>query len=91
MLNQIPRFFRARTRTKVGMRQSYGVTTLGKTKAEEFSLSGPPWKVLAYLAEDGPSSVNEIERETGMSTEKVTLILKSLLNNGYVQTVTQTE
>ena len=91
MMRNIPRLFGARPRAKVGMKQSYGVTTLGKEKAEKFSLSGPPWKVLAYLAEDGPSSVGEIEREVRMSADKVKLILGSLINNGYVQTVTQTE
>ena len=91
MMRNIPRWFGARTRTKVGVRQSYGVTTLGKQKAEEFALSGPRWKVLAYLAEDGPSSVNEVEREVSMNNEKVKLILKNLLDNGYIQTVTQTD
>lgn len=91
MMRNIPRLFGARPRAKVGMKQSYGVTTLGKEKAEKFELSGPRWKVLAYLAEDGPSSVSEVEREVGLSNEKVKLILKNLIDNGYVQTVTQTE
>lgn len=91
MLRNIPGFFGVRPRVKVGMKQSYGVTPLGKEKAEKFSLSGPPWKVLAYLAEDGPSSVTEIEKEVGMSTDKTRLILKSLIDNGYVQRVTQEE
>lgn len=89
MFRSIPRLFGARTRTKVGMRQSYGVTALGKQKAEDQALSGPSWKVLAYLAEDGPSSMTEVEKEVGMNTDKTRLILRGLINNGYVQSVTQ--
>lgn len=86
-LRDIPGFFGARRRVKVGVRQSYGVTSLGKQKAEEFSLSGPRWQVLAYLAESGPSSVGEITRECSLSDDKAKLILKGLIDNGYVQGV----
>ena len=86
-ISDIPAFFGARRKIKVGVRQSYGVTSLGKQKAEEFSLSGPRWQVLAYLAESGPSSVAEITKDVGLSDEKVKLILQGLLQNGYVQSV----
>ena len=91
MLRDVQRFFRTGARVRVGKRQSYNVTALGKQKAEEQALTGPAWKVLAYVAEDGPSSVNEIEKEVGMENEKVRMVLRSLISNGYVQAVTQTE
>jgi len=90
-LGSIPRFLGIKSRARVGKHQSYGVTTLGKQKAEEFALSGPRWKVLAHLAEDGPSSMSEIMRETNLSDEKVKLILKGLMDDGYVIPVSQGE
>lgn len=85
----IPRTFGIRRRVKVSLRASYGVTALGKQKAEEFALSGPRWEVLAYLAEEGPSSISEIEKQVGMSGDKVKLILRQLISSSYVQRVTQ--
>jgi len=84
-LSNIPHFLGIKTKAKVGKHQSYGVTALGKEKAEQFALSGPRLKVLAHLAEEGPSSVGEVERECSMSNEKTTLILRGLINDGYVQ------
>lgn len=71
----------------VGTKASYQVTALGKQKAEEFSLSGPRWQVLAYLAEQGPATVSEIVSHVGMSDEKVKFIVRDLIQNGYVTTV----
>ena len=88
-LSSIPRFLGLQGRARVGKHQSYGVTTLGKQKAEEFAMSGPRWKVLAHLAEDGPSSMSEIMRETNLSDEKVKLILRGLIADGYVISVSQ--
>lgn len=88
-LSDIPRFFGARGRAKVGAHHSYGVTQLGKQKAEEFALSGPRFDVLAHLAEHSPCSVSEIEKECHMSKDKVESILRSLMNDGYVQPVSQ--
>lgn len=82
----IPRFFGAR-KVRVGHRQSYNVTALGKRKAEEFSLSGPRLQVLQHLSEDGPSGVPEVSRETNLTDEKVKLILQGLISDGYVQPV----
>ena len=85
----IPRFLGIKSRARVGKHQSYGVTTLGKEKAENFDLSGPRWKVLAHLAEEGPSSMSEIMHETNLSDEKVKLILRGLIADGYVISVSQ--
>ena len=44
---------------------------------------------MAYLAEQGPASVSEVVKETNLGEEKVKLILRGLMQNGYVQAVTQ--
>lgn len=72
---------------QVGLNQTYGLTTLGKTKAEEFALHGPKWEVLATLNENGPSSVSEIADETNMNATKVKGILRDLKASGYIQVV----
>jgi len=76
---------------KVQSHNTYGLTALGKTKAEEFSLHGPKWEVLACLDENGPSSVTEIAEEVKSSPEKVKMILKGLIRSGYIRTVSQEE
>ena len=76
-------------RAKVGQHQSYGVTPLGKQKAEEFALSGPRLSVLQHIAENAPCSVNEIVRECNMNDEKVKHVLRSLMSEGYVQPMAQ--
>lgn len=78
-----------RRRARVGAHQSYGVTPLGKQKAEEFALSGPRLKVLQHISENAPCSVTEVEKECGMNNEKVMVILRTLMNDGYVQPVAQ--
>ena len=88
---ELGNFLGVHRKAKVGAHQSYGVTALGKEKAEKFALEGPPWKVLAYIAEDGPSSVLEIVRKTDMNDEKVKTILRGLIRNGYVVTVSQND
>ena len=82
---KLTQFFKKRQ--PIGVHHTYGLTTLGKTKAEEFSLSGPKWEVLACLSENGPSSVTEISAEVNTSTEKVKAMLKGLIRNGYIRRV----
>ena len=76
---------------KAGSHSVFGVTPLGKTKAEEYSLSGPKWEVLSVLNENGPSSVSEIANEVKASPEKVKAILRALMNTGYVRKVSSEE
>ena len=83
---KLSQFFRKKA--TVGVHHSYGLTALGKTKAEEFSLSGPKWEVLAVLNENGPSSVSEIAEESKSSTDKIKAILRMLIRSGYVRRVT---
>ena len=88
-MTQFTQFFKRKE--PVGIHHTYGLTVLGKTKAEEFSLSGPKWEVLAVLNENGPSSVSEIAEEAKTSTDKVKAILKMLLRSGYVRRVSGEE
>lgn len=84
----IPKFFGARRKVRVGTRQSYNVTQIGKVKAEEFALSGPRLTVLQHLSEDGPCSITEVSKECNLSDDKTKLILRGLMADGYVQPVT---
>jgi len=86
---RLSQFFKKKT--TVGTHHTYGVTPLGATKADEFSLSGPKWEVLACMRENGPSSVSEIATEIGISTDKVKAILKGLISSGYVKRVSAEE
>lgn len=80
-------FFKAKS--QVGLHSTYGLTPLGKTKAEEFSLHGPKWEVLASLNENGPSSVSEISEQVKAGPEKTKSILRGLVKSGYVRKVAQ--
>lgn len=86
---KLSQFFKKKT--TVGTHHTYGLTTLGKTKAEEFSLSGPKWEVLACLSENGPSSITEISTEINTSPDKVKAMLKGLIRNGYIRQVSAEE
>lgn len=76
-------------KVRIGTRCSYGLTELGKTKAETFSLEGPTWNVLAYLDENGPSAINEIVEGVHASPDKTKAILKKLIASGYVMVIGQ--
>lgn len=83
---KLTQFFRRKP--KVGVHHTYGLTTLGKQKAEQFSVYGVQGNVLSVLEENGPSSVSEIAEETKQSTDKVKFILKGLMQSGYIRRVT---
>ena len=87
-IRDIPAWFGAKRKVRVGTKMSYNVTVLGKQKAERFDLEGPRWQVLAYLSEQGPAGVPELVRETNLSEDKVKLILKGLMESGFVMTAT---
>ena len=61
------------------------LTPVGKQKAEQFSLEGPKFDVLATLLEDGTMSMSEIGSKTGYSVNKVKEICRSLERNRYVK------
>lgn len=69
---------------RVGSETTFGLTALGKTKAESASTEGPKFHVLDIL-NNGPSSVKELSEETGMADGKIKAIVKSLMSAGYVR------
>lgn len=74
-----------------GTRDNFGLTALGKKKAEDFSESTPKNKVLAFINENGTSTLPDIAQGIGSSTQKTKLILKSLQKDGYVRVAGQEE
>jgi len=68
-----------------------GCTPLGKTKAEQFSLQGPEFEVLADISEAGPSALAEIADRTRLSLGKVKAIARSLIHKGYARKVSSDE
>ncbi len=83
-------FFK-RTGGNVGMYHTYGLTPLGKKKSEQFVATTPQSEVLAYLDENGPSSITEIAGEVKTSPQKIKMILRGLMRSGYVRRVNQEE
>ncbi len=65
----------------------YGLTPLGKIKAEEFHISGPKGEVMAALESNGESTISEIAESARMTPERVKQVLQSLVANGYVRKV----
>ena len=76
-----------------GSREShnYGLTPLGKKKAESFSETTPKNKVISFLNENGVSTTADIASGIGVSPQKADLIIKSLRKDGYVRPVGQDE
>ena len=64
---------------------SVALTPLGKQKAEQFSLEGPKFDVMATILESGTQPIGEISSKVGMSANKVKEVCKSLARNGYVK------
>lgn len=79
--------FRPRKKVRLGTRSTYMLTQLGKTKAEEFALSGPVWTVLAYLDDNGQCTMRDISEGAHFSEEKTKEVLKRLIDSGYVKRV----
>lgn len=64
---------------------SVSLTPIGKQKAEQLSLEGPKFDIIATLHEDGTMSIGEISSRTGMQANKVKEVCKSLARSGYVK------
>lgn len=75
----------------VGLHNTYGLTPLGKTKAEEYTLSGVKWQVLAQLNDNGASSISEVATEMKTNPEKLKSIFKGLIRSGYIRRVNAEE
>ena len=80
--------FKPKRKVRLGTRCTYTLTQLGKSKAEEFGLSGPSWQVLAYLDENGQCTMRDITEGVHFSEEKTKEVLKRLIDSGYVKRVT---
>ena len=83
--------FRGRRRHRLGVRGAYGLTPLGKTKVDELSVDGPPWQVMSYLDENGPSSLSEIGSGVHIGDDKVKSVTNKLIRSGYIRKVEQGE
>lgn len=70
-------------------RSTYGLTNLGKTKAEQYSSSTPRSLVMASLNENGVSTANEIAEDLHVPPTKIERILRDLQRDGYVRKVNQ--
>jgi len=79
--------FIGRRKEGSGVNVTVGLTTLGKTKAEQHSLEGPKFDVLDMLDAAGPSTVSEIAQECKMSPNKAKSIVRSLIAAGYARRI----
>ena len=86
-LSEFVNRFQVRSKVKLGTRCTYALTPLGKTKAEEFSATGPLWDVLAYLDENHQSTIADIAEGTPHKEARVKEVLKRLIASGYVKRV----
>lgn len=67
------------------------LTPLGKQKADNFSMDGVKFDVLAIMAESGPCTITEIANDTGESDQKTKAIMKALVRSGYVRVASSEE
>jgi len=73
--------------TRIGSRASYGLTELGKQKAETFGLEGPTWQVLGYLNDNGPSTLTDICEGLHLKSDRARELLNRLINSRYIVVV----
>jgi DNA-binding MarR family transcriptional regulator len=86
---KITQFFRPKE--TIQAHHTYGLTPLGKTKAEELTLEGKRGLVASHLNENGACSLNEIAEGTNLTPEKAKRIVHALIRNGYVRKVNSEE
>jgi predicted transcriptional regulator len=72
-------------KNKVDSESTVSLTPIGKSKAEQASVAGPRYDILAHLSENGPSSVREIAEELHRPSGQVKHLIKSLIKDGYVR------
>jgi len=81
-----------RKRNKICLyRSNYQLTTLGKTKAEQISVSGTKGEVVMALENIGPCTINELSNETKMSPRTVKQAMAVLVRDGWVRKVQSEE
>lgn len=67
------------------------ITSMGKSKLEKPGVPEYQWRVLNILNENGPSSVNDISKDTGLSETRVKSICKQLESDGFIKRASQGE
>jgi hypothetical protein len=75
----------SKAHVRVSSRANYGVTPLGRVKAEEGAIPGNKGRVLAAVESLSFSEPVEIAQEVNLSLEQTKHILKYLIKKGYVQ------
>ena len=64
------------------------LTPYGKQMAEDTTSHGPEFAVLALLYEaNGPVDFEEIVDELRMDEEKASMLVRSLINKGYIREI----
>ena len=64
------------------------LTPLGKSVAENTQGTGPKFTVLSMLYEaESPVDFEEVMDETHMSEEKASMVVRALINQGYVKEI----
>ena len=61
---------------------SVALTQVGREKAEQFSLVGPEYEIIATLLEEGTMSIGELASKTGFSVNKTRDICRALGPHG---------
>lgn len=69
-------------------RANYQLTSLGKTKAENFNVIGAKGEVVTALEGVGPCTISELANEIKMSPQKVRQIIDVLIRDGWARKVT---
>jgi DNA-binding MarR family transcriptional regulator len=60
------------------------ITDLGKDKLEKPGVSIFQWRILNFLAENGPSPIRDIANGTEMPEEQVKAVCKAMDKDGFV-------
>ena len=72
-------------------RSNYQLTALGKSKAEQVSISGARGAVVMTLENIGPCTISEIASESKMSPAQVKQAVQILIRDGWASKVTGDE
>lgn len=71
--------------SKITTGTTIGLTSIGKAKSESFEGQSKRFTILADLADNGVSSINDISKRTGIEREQVLYIVKNLKREGLVR------
>lgn len=76
---------------KAQTHDTFGLTSLGKEKAEKFTSTNADSMILNHLNENGVSTISEISQDLRTSPQKVKMVVRSLMRRGYVRKVNSEE